>query len=68
MPSLVEDDALMGDRETGALAAGDGSIDWLCWPRFDFRGVLRGIAGRHGTWSLADRTAGAEGALGAALP
>lgn len=54
---LIEDYALIGDTHTGALVGRDGSIDWLCLPRFDSQACFAKLLGtkENGYWSIRPR-------------
>jgi GH15 family glucan-1,4-alpha-glucosidase len=59
MAGRIEDYALIGDCETAALVSRDGSIDWLCWPRFDSGACFAALLGdaNNGRWQIAPAVA-----------
>jgi GH15 family glucan-1,4-alpha-glucosidase len=56
----IEDYALIGDEQTAALVGRDGSVDWLCLPRFDSAACFAALVGdeENGHWRIAPKGAG----------
>ncbi|MEV8424531.1 glycoside hydrolase family 15 protein [Streptomyces niveus] len=63
----IEQYGLIGDMQTSAHVCDDGSIDWLCLPRFDSPAVFAGLLGtqKHGTWQIAPASPAGRSSAGA---
>jgi GH15 family glucan-1,4-alpha-glucosidase len=57
MTCWLENYGMIGDGQSAALVCRDGSVDWLCWPRFDSDACFAALLGREqrGYWRIAPR-------------
>ena len=55
--TVIEDYALIGDLQTGALVSRYGAVDWLCFPRFDSGALFAALLGtsENGHWTIQPR-------------
>ena len=57
MAGRIEDYAVVGDTQSVALVSADGSVDWLCLPRFDSEACFAALLGTrdHSGWQIAPK-------------